>query len=144
MAPIPKLILLLAAVVAAGSAASADETDIGARVSIELNAMQTAEGSCMLTFLVVNGHARQIDKAIYETVLFDTGGQVDRMTLFDFGALPAGRPRVRQFAVSGTTCEQLGQVLINGAHACSAPELPEGACEADLKLGTRTDIEVTG
>ena len=135
---------LLALMLAAGSAARADETDIGAKVSIELNAAKSTEGGCTLTFLVINGHGRQIEKAVYETVLFDNGGQVDRMTLFDFGTLPAGRPRVRQFAVPGTSCEKLGQVLINGAHACTAPGLSDGACEAGLQLGTRTDIEVTG
>lgn len=143
MIAIPKRLVLLAAGLIA-NAAIAEETDVAAQVSLELNATKTTEDSCTLTFLVVNGHAHQIDNAVYETVLFDNDGQVDRMTLFDFGALPAGRPRVRQFAVSGTTCEQLGQVLINGAHACSAPALPEGACETDLQVGTRTDIEVTG
>lgn len=135
---------MLAAVVAAGSAVRAEETDISARVSLELNAVKTAESGCTLTFLVINGHARPIENAVYETVLFNTGGQVDRLTLFDFGTLPAGRPRVRQFVVPGTTCEKLGQVLINGAHACTAPGLFEGACDADLNLGTRTGIEVTG
>lgn len=144
MAPNRKLMWLLSAVLLAGAAARADESDIGARISLELNAMKTAEGGCTLTFLVINGHARQIDKAVYETVLFDRDGQVDRMTLFDFGTLPAGRPRVRQFAVPETACETLGQVLINGAHACTAPDLPDGACETDLQLGSRTDIEVTG
>lgn len=144
MVPTPSFTWLLAAVLAAGSAVHADETVIGAKVSVELNAMQSAEGNCTLTFLVINGHARPIDKAVYETVLFDRDGRVDRMTLFDFGTLPAGRPRVRQFAVSNTTCENLGQVLINGAHVCAAPGLPEGACETDLQVGTRTKIEVTG
>lgn len=136
-------LLPFTAMVLAG-AAQADETAIGAHVSLELNAAKTAEGSCTLSFLVVNGHEKPIDKAVYETVLFDSGGQVDRMTLFDFGTLPAGRPRVRQFAVAGTPCEKLGQILINGAHACAAPGLSEAACEADLELGTRTEIEVTG
>ncbi|WP_299848313.1 hypothetical protein [uncultured Roseovarius sp.] len=122
----------------------ADEAEIDAKVSLELNAIKTSEGKCTLTFLVINGRARKIEKAVYETVLFDSDGQVDRLTLFDFGTLPAGRPRVRQFAVPGTTCENLGQILINGVHACAAPELSEDACETGLQLRTRTDIEVTG
>ena len=67
-------------------------------------------------------------------MLFDTSGQVDRLTLFDFGTLPAGRPRVRQFTVSGITCEGLGQILINGAHTCDAASLDDNACEAGLIL----------
>lgn len=126
------------------SSAVAEEKDLGEAVLIELNATKTNEGSCTLTFLVLNGYASQIDKAIYETVLFDSNGQVDRLTLFDFGTLPPGRPRVRQFSVPGVTCDGLSQVLINGAHTCEAPDLAEGACEAGLELDTRVDIEVTG
>ncbi len=124
--------------------AVAQDDELGAAVLIELNAVKSNEGSCTLTFLVMNGHANQIEKAVYETVLFDSAGQVDRLTLFDFGTLPPGRPRVRQFSVSGIACDGLSQVLINGAHTCEAPELANTACDAGLTLGTRTKIEVVG
>lgn len=141
------IVTVLAAVtvgLAGAQAASAQEEELGEAVLIELNATKANEGGCTLTFLVINGHPSQIDKAVYETVLFDTNGQVDRLTLFDFGTLPPGRPRVRQFTVPGMACDGLGQVLVNGAHTCEAAELPESACETDLKLDTRTNIEVTG
>lgn len=130
--------------VAGPTGALAQEEELGEAVLIELNAAKANESSCTLTFLVINGHPAQIDKAVYETVLFDSGGQVDRLTLFDFGTLPPGRPRVRQFSVPGMACDGLGQVLINGAHTCEAADLPDGACETGLQLETRTDIEVTG
>ena len=133
----------LAGLAMASGAAAQDEA-LGEAVLIELNAVKSGEAACTLTFLVLNGHPSQIDKAVYETVLFDTGGQVDRLTLFDFGALPSGRPRVRQFSVPGVTCDGLGQVLINGAHTCEAAELAETACAAGLVLDTRTEIEVIG
>ncbi len=144
MAPDLKEICLLAACLLPATPALTDETVIGAAVSLELNAVTSDEDSCTLTFMVINGHPTQIDKAVYETVLFDVGGQVDRLTLFDFGTLPPGRPRVRQFSIPGTSCEQLGQVLINGAHACTAPALSQDACESGLQLSTRTEIEVLG
>ncbi|WP_306113434.1 MULTISPECIES: hypothetical protein [unclassified Roseovarius] len=144
MAPDLKKLCLLIACLIPAAPGLADETAIGANVSLELNATKSGEDSCTLTFMVINGHPEPIDKAVYETVLFDVGGQVDRLTLFDFGTLPPGRPRVRQFSVTGTTCEQLGQVLINGAHACAAPALSASACETGLQLSTRTEIEVTG
>ncbi|MGK7754231.1 MULTISPECIES: hypothetical protein [unclassified Roseovarius] len=129
---------------AGAQGALAQEEELGEAVLIELNATKANESSCTLTFLVINGYPSQIDKAVYETVLFDSSGQVDRLTLFDFGTLPPGRPRVRQFSVPGMACDGLGQVLINGAHTCEAAELPDNACETGLKLETRTDIEVTG
>lgn len=122
----------------------AQDKTSGAAVLIELNAVKSNEGGCTLTFLVTNGHASQIEKVVYETVLFDSAGQVDRLTLFDFGTLPPGRPRVRQFSVPGIACDALSQVLINGAHTCEAPNLADSACEAGLILNTRTKIEVIG
>ena len=75
-----------------------------------------------------------------ETVLIDTAGRVERLTLFEFGALPDGVPRVRQFDIPGLACESLGRVLINGVSDCSAG----AACAEGLELTTRTDVEVIG
>lgn len=125
-------------------AVAADEAEIGRNVSVELNAVRASEAGCMLSFVVINGHESQIDKAVYETVLFDSAGQVDRLTLFDFGVLPPGRPRVRQFTVPGMACEGLGQILINGAHSCESEGLAGDACEAGLELRSRVNIEVMG
>lgn len=128
----------------AGPVLASDDTDIGAAVSLELNMAKTSDTACTLTFVVINGHAAPIDKLVYETVLFDKGGQVDRLTLFDFGTLPAARPRVRQFAVPGVTCDGLGMILINQAHSCESAALTPDACEAGLVVSSRTDIEVQG
>jgi hypothetical protein len=120
------------------------EEEIGAAISIELNAARTTEGTCTLSFVVLNGHAAQVDQAVYEAVLFDASGQVDRLTLFDLGTLPPARQRVRQFSLPGVTCEGLGSVLFNGADTCTGEGLPAGACERDLMLSSRTDIELKG
>lgn len=116
----------------------------GALVSIELNALQPVEDSCQISFLVQNGHDVDIEQAVYEAVLFDTEGHVDRLTLFDFGALPSARPRVRQFIVPGLACASLGRVLINGAETCTGDSVPQDACTKALDLRTRTDVEVLG
>ncbi|WP_136441476.1 hypothetical protein [Pacificoceanicola onchidii] len=115
-----------------------------AQVSIELNALETVEDACRISFLIQNGHDTDISKAVYETVLFDTDGRVERLTLFDFGELPSARLRVRQFVVPGLPCTSLGRLLINGAQTCSGEGLPDGACTKDLKVSSRTDVEVLG
>ncbi len=122
----------------------AQETDLAGKISVELNAVQSAEDSCTLTFFVINGLDKPIEKAVYETVLFDTNGQVNRLTLFDFGALPVARPRVRQFALPQVKCEQLGRVLFNGANTCEGEGLQDGVCSANILPSTRTSIEVLG
>lgn len=138
-----RLLACFLSIVVSLSPAVAQESDIGKAVSIELNAAQSQESGCLLSFLVINGHDGPIDKAVYEVVIFTSEGQVDQLTLFDFGSLPPARPRVRQFVMPGKTCDGLGQILFNGVHSCEAAA--EGtSCENGLSLTTRTGIEVLG
>ena len=113
-------------------------------LKVELNAADTTEANCKLTFLITNDLSAPLDKAVYETVLFDREGTVNRLTLFDFGQLPVGRPRVRQFVVPQTTCENLGRILFNGAQSCDGAGIEAGICESALAPATRTEIEVLG
>ena len=125
-------------------AAQQTGTGTAGTLSLELNTTKSVESGCQLSFLIENGHDTDIDAAVYETVLLNTEGQVDRLTLFDFGALPAGRPRVRQFVVPGTGCEGLGQILINGANRCEAGGAESDLCTKGLELRSRSDVEVIG
>ncbi|MDF1671120.1 MAG: hypothetical protein P1U83_16055 [Roseovarius sp.] len=121
-----------------------DELEFKDSILIELNATQSTDEACTFTFQIINGYTSDIQKAVYEAVLFDSNGTVNRLTLFDFGSLPAGRPRVRQFVMQGTKCNGLSRVLINGAHACEVADLEKSACEKGLQVMSRSDIEVTG
>lgn len=136
------LIALLLSVVAV-AAAEAQDAPAPALI-VELNTAQTIEGVCRLSFLIQNEHPQEISKVIYETVLFDTTGSVNQLTLFDFGQLPVSRPRVRQFDVAQLACENLGQILINGATTCNAGTLSPDICTTTLELKSRTDIKVLG
>ncbi|SEK38547.1 hypothetical protein SAMN05421666_1623 [Roseovarius nanhaiticus] len=124
--------------------AGAQETDMGAHLMIELNAAESLAEGCKLSFLAFNGHPADIDDVTFEAVLFDAAGQVDQLTLLGFGALPAARPRVRQFVIPGMACDAIGQVLFNGTSVCASASLAPGACTNDLELSSKTDIEVTG
>jgi hypothetical protein len=121
------------------------ESGSGARdLSLQLNTVEGVEGACRVTFLAQNGLGSDLRALVLEAVLFTTDGAVDRLTLFDFGTLPAGRPRVRQFDLTGLDCSALGQVLINGAAECEAEGVAPDACIEALRPSTRTDVEVTG
>ncbi len=125
-----------------GQFAAAQETDIAGRLSVELNAAQTLDGACTLSFLITNGFETPIEQVVFEAVLFDANGQVDRLTLFDFGALPPARPRVRQFVLPQVECEGLSRILFNGANTCRGVD--PALCETGLLPSSRTGIEVLG
>ncbi|MCV6584014.1 MAG: hypothetical protein OIF47_00620 [Marinibacterium sp.] len=124
------------------SAALAQDTPAQPGVSIELSSADTLDGACRISFLAQNDTGHAIDQAVYETVLFGTGGEVLQLTLLDFRDLPAGRPRVRQFQFAETACTEISRVLINGAQTCTA-QTP-GACIDGLRLSTRTKQELIG
>ena len=112
----------------------------GPALMLDLNRVDQVDGACRLTFVAQNDLGADLAALSVETVLIDTTGRVDRLTLFDFGALPDGVPRVRQFDIPGLACEALARVLINGVAQCSAGE----ACAGALGLTSRTDVEVIG
>jgi hypothetical protein len=114
----------------------------GAALTLELNGAAQVEAACRLTFKVDNGLGADLSALGFETVILTTDGQVERLTLFDFGAVPSGRPRVRQFDLAGLYCARVGQILINGASACEgvAPDL----CITNLKLQSRIEQELLG
>ncbi|MCA0043958.1 hypothetical protein [Celeribacter litoreus] len=128
--------------VCASSPALADETT--GKLSVEINAVETVDGGCRLSFLLQNGLPSDLTETVFETVLFDQAGQVSQMTLLDFGVLPMNRPRVRQFVLSGTACTEIGGVLINGAQSCQGETVSNDACEEALEVTSKTEIEVLG
>lgn len=125
---------------------SAQETDAPApNLSLSLNTVGASEaGGCRLTFVIRNDLGAEIESLVAEAVLFDADGRVARLTLFDFGTLPANRPRVRQFDLSGLSCDGIGEVLVNGIGTCEGDGMTPDACLNGLRLSSETGIEVTG
>ena len=121
------------------------QEDAEPQLGLALNTVSATEvGGCRLTFVIRNGLGADIESLVAEAVLFDGAGQVATLTLFDFGALPAGRPRARQFDLAGQSCDGLDEVLFNGIGTCEGEGLAPETCLEGLRLSTRTDIEVTG
>ncbi|ARO14984.1 hypothetical protein BVG79_01640 [Ketogulonicigenium robustum] len=110
------------------------------QVAIELNRLESFEGSCRLTFVTRNGLSQPIAGMMAETVLFDPNGGVAKMTMFELGDVAAGQTRVRRYEVTGNACDGLGNVLINQWQTCEAGDLGEEACTAAITLSSRTAL----
>ncbi len=132
------------AVIAPPALAQNTQAGAGPQLSVELNTVRDIEGGCRMMFMARNTLAADIETLVLEAVLFTREGGVERLTLLDFQDLPRGRPRVRQFDFQGPTCKSLGQILINGVHACTGVGTESTACTEGLRLDSRTDHEVLG
>jgi len=113
---------------------------VPAALSIELNALDQIEGACRLVFVARNGLAVDVGGLVIEAVAFDTSGGVARIALFDFGQLPMGVPRVRQFDLPQMACDSIGSLLVNGVQSCEGP----AECAASLTVSSRTKVELLG
>ncbi|MCP4206899.1 MAG: hypothetical protein GY767_07625 [Shimia sp.] len=142
--PIFTRVLALAILLPPSVAQAQSENTTKPGVSLELNAVQDVDGACRFTFVAGNHTGTAIDKAVFETVVFDTDGAVVRLSLFDFRALPEGRPRVRQFDVPEMACDNIGQTLINGSHSCIVNGTESGVCSDGLRLNSRITMKLLG
>ncbi|AMM83863.1 hypothetical protein [Martelella sp. AD-3] len=130
---------ILAQETATGDAAMPADEKAG--LSISLNALDTTDNGCKLTFLVENNLSAPIDSLQAEVALFDTEGVVDRLTMLDFLSLPAGKMRVRQFELPGAGCDALGGLLLNDLKVC---EVAGADCMAELETGSKAGIPFDG
>lgn len=131
-----RTIALLAALAPAAHAQDAPS------LSVELNALDDVEEACRMVFVAENGMAIDVTALVLEAVAFDASGGVAQISLFDFGELPAGLPRVRQFDLAGRACDDVGSILINGVQTCELGSTE--AAECPLSVSSRTDVEVLG
>jgi hypothetical protein len=106
-------------------------------LSLELNALQPADGACRVTFLVTNGLAAPIETATVEVAFFGAAGGIDRLVSLDFKALATGKTKVVQFALAGLDCGAVSRVLVNDVTACTGAGLDAAACLAALATSSR-------
>lgn len=110
-------------------------------INVELNRLEQNGEACRLTFVTHNGFSTDLKNSGFEMVIFDGKGLVKLMTVFDFGALPAGKTVVRRFDLPDTGCESVSRILVNGAARCSGEGIEAADCGAALKTKNLTDAE---
>jgi hypothetical protein len=96
---------------------AANDTPVKGTAVVELNTAIQSQDACRLTFTVQTPSGLAALET--QTVLFDATGSVHTFTLFDFGEVPAGGLRVRQFDVPQTQCDTIGLILFNELENCT-------------------------
>ena len=137
--PPSEIVLGLAAALLPAAPAPAQDNAV---IAVDLNRTEQIDEACRITFTARNGTAASLEALVYEIVLFGGDGGVEAMTLFDFGELPQGHLRVRQFDIAGAECAELGGILLNGVATCRSGGAEAETCLGATRLGSRTGIEV--
>lgn len=114
-------------------------TLVAADTSVDLNTVAQQGDACRMTFTIQSDAG--LSALETQTVLFDGAGAVRVLTVFDFGDIPAGGLRVRQFDMPAMPCSDVDLVLFNGVERC---EMADGAaCATPPVFSSRVDaVEV--
>ena len=103
-------------------------------IRIELNATESVQARCRLTFLIENKGAATIESLKLDLAIFNREGVIQRRLVTEMGPVLRAKTIVRAFEIDGD-CAQIGSVLINDVTAC-APGDP-AACLDRLALSSR-------
>lgn len=111
-------------------------------IAIQLNEAATVGEACRLTFVIRNGLPSPVRALGLDLVLFDTSDGVSGYTAVDFGELPPGKTRVRQYDVAEGGCTGIARVLLNDIRSCEIEAEAAGDCLPLLSVSSRTGIDL--
>ena len=131
----------LALFLSLGLCASAVAQDAAVpQFALELNAIQSADAGCRITFLATNRLGGPLDRAAVEVALFGPTGSIDRIVTLDFKNLAEGKTKVLQFELAGLDCADVSRVLVNDIGTCEGDGIAPESCLAGLAATARPDI----
>lgn len=110
-------------------------------ISIQLNGAETVGDACRLTFVIRNELPSPVKALGLDLVMFDTSDGVSGYAAIDFGDLPAGKTRVRQYDVARGDCAGISRVLLNEVRACEIEDSPSKDCLPRLQISARSEID---
>ena len=113
---------LLASAMALGAPLPAMAGDL----SLDLNRLESQNGACRVTMVIVNSRTVAADTLRADLVMFGQDGVVARRLAIDLGPVAAGKTIVRAFDIAGLDCKAIGSILLNDLPACHFAGEPEG------------------
>lgn len=111
-------------------------------ISIQLNTAEAVGDSCRMTFVIRNGIDRPVEALGLDLVMFDKSEGVSGYAAIDFGNLPAGKTRVRQYDVAKGDCTDISRVLLNEIRTCEIEGTASDGCLSMLDITSRAEIEL--
>lgn len=122
--------------------ALAETTTKAPNLMIELNNLTQQEQSCQVSFVMKNNLNEALELLTLELVLFNNNQQVQSLLLLKSENMPNNKTSVRQYALEGVKCNEIGQFLINDVKECRGGALTPALCLNALKLNSRTSAKL--
>jgi hypothetical protein len=116
--------------------AAAGQTTPMEPLRMELNALDTAEGRCRVSFVVENKAQTALDSLKLELAFFNRNGIVQRRLVTEMGPLRAAKTVVKAFPIEDA-CDDVGAILVNDVTACAPGDATQ--CLDRLALSSRIE-----
>jgi len=125
--------LLWLSLIALLTMTSATSAGTGDPIRIELNAADSVQGRCRLSFVIENKGEGAIESLKLDLAVFGRDGVIQRRLVTEMGPVRGAKTIVKAFELD-IECGQIGSILVNDVTAC-APTPPE-ACLERLALSS--------
>jgi hypothetical protein len=128
---------LLSAMALAGPALGAE----AAKISVEFNDLQQAEGGCRAVFVLNNGLDKALDGVTLKVVTFDKDDHAKLFLSLEVGALPIGKTRIVRFDLGEEmACADVGRIVLDDVTRCEGADIDPPKCLAAIALATRAGV----
>ena len=112
-------------------------------INIELNKTEDNGGSCVASFVLLNGLGHTLDRFNLDLYIFDNNDVIARQVLLDLAPLREDKTTVFRFALIDRPCADIGHVLVNDIPACRAEGGETLDCLKGLTVTSRARIALT-
>ena len=109
----------------------------GPMIGLELNKLESIEGGCRAYVVFRNPTEVEYDAFNLELLVFGTGGVIEKRLAVPVSPLRANKTTVNLFDMTSVSCDDVGEVLLNGFFECTSGGQDVEACVDRVELSSK-------
>ena len=117
-------------------AQTATATD-GPKIGLELNKLESIEGGCRAYVVFRNPTEVEYDAFNLELLVFGAGGVIEKRLAVPVSPLRPNKTTVNLFDMTSVSCDDVGEVLLNGFFECTSGGQAVEACVDRVELSSK-------
>lgn len=108
-------------------------------IGLELNKLESIEGGCRAYVVFRNPTEVEYDAFNLELLVFGTGGVIEKRLAVPVSPLRANKTTVNLFDMTSVSCDDVGEVLLNGFFECTSGGQAVEACVDRVELSSKAN-----
>ena len=109
----------------------------GPMIGLELNKLESIEGGCRAYVVFRNPTEVEYDAFNLELLVFGTGGVIEKRLAVPVSPLRANKTTVNLFDMTSVSCDDVGEVLLNGFFECTSGGQAVEGCVDRVELTSK-------